>query len=104
MFLIVGVNPEEKSWAPVVFFGLLFLVAFGNMSWGLLALYRHHVGEEGVLRCRRRLLEQASLFGGFCTALVLLEYFRSLVWWTAGLALAFFFLIELSLRQALRKK
>ncbi|MBP6889148.1 MAG: hypothetical protein KBC83_00400 [Candidatus Moranbacteria bacterium] len=104
MFLITGVNPEEKPWAPVVFFVLLFLAVFGSVALGLLMLYRHYVGEAGVLQCRRRLMEQACLFGGLCTTLVLLEYFRSLVWWTAGLVLAFFFLIELSLRQALRKK
>ncbi len=102
--LILGVNPEEKSWAPVVFFVSLYLAVFGNVAWGLLALYRRHVGEAGVLWCRRRLLEQAGLLGGLCVTLLFLEYSRALVWWTLGLALVFFFLIELSLRQALRKK
>jgi hypothetical protein len=102
--LILGVNPEEKSWAPVIFFVSLFLVVFGNVAWGFLALYRRHVGEAGVLQCRRRLLEQAGLFGGLCTTLLFLEYARAFVWWTAGLVFVLFLFVELSLRQTLRKK
>ncbi len=102
--LILGVNPEEKPWARALFFISFFLAVSGGVAWGLLPFYRHHVGETGAWQFRRRLAEQAFLFGGLCTALVLLEYFRALVWWTTGLVFVFFFLIELSLRQALRKK
>ena len=104
MSLVLGVNPEEKFWARVFFFVLFFSVMFGSAAWGLLVLYRRHVGETEVWRCRRRLLEQALLFGGLCTSLLLLEYFRAFVWWTAGFILALFFLIELSFRQILKKK
>ncbi len=102
MSLILGVNPEEKPWARVLFFVVFFLATSGGAAWGLLSYYRRHVDEAGVWR--RRLLEQAFLSGGLCTSLVSLEYFRALVWWTAGLVLAFFFLIELSLRQVSKKQ
>lgn len=102
MSLILGVNPEEKPWARVLFFVAFFWVTSSGTAWGLLSYYRRHVDESGVWR--RRLLEQALLFGGLCTSLVSLEYFRALVWWTAGLVLAFFFLIELSLRQVSKKQ
>lgn len=104
IMLVLGVNPEEKPWALVIFFVLLFLVVSGGLAWVLLVLYRRHVGESGVLRCRRRLIEQSCLCGALCTTFVVLEYYRALVWWTAGLVFVFFFLVELSLRQALRKK
>lgn len=104
LLLILGVNPEGKPWAPAIFLVFLFLTVFGTAAWGLLALYRRLVGEERTRECRRRLMEQAGLLASLSTTLVSLEYVRALVWWSAGLAIVFFFLMELSLRQALRKK
>ncbi|MBP7811274.1 MAG: hypothetical protein KA054_00300 [Candidatus Moranbacteria bacterium] len=101
--LVLGVNPEEKPWARVLFFVSFFLTMSGGAAWGLLTFYRRYVSEAEAWHYRR-LLEQASLFGGLCTSLLLLEYFRAFVWWTVGLVLVFFFLIELSCRQGLKGK
>ncbi|MDQ5976348.1 MAG: hypothetical protein QG664_261 [Patescibacteria group bacterium] len=103
MSLVLGVNPEEKPWAQALFFVSFFLAMSGGAAWGLLASYRRHADKTGAWRYRR-LLEQAFLFGGLCTSLLLLGYFRAFVWWTAGLVLVFFFLIELSCRQSLKRK
>lgn len=97
--LILMADPEQIAFAPAVFFSMWFLVGSSAAAWGLLVLYRHFVGEEGVMRFRRRLLEQALLIGVLSTMIAALKYIRAFEWWTVGLAIALVLLIEFSLRR-----
>lgn len=97
--LILFMDPESVSWSAFLFLGLGFLAVSSLAAWGLEVLYRRFLGEEGVLRFWRRLLQQAILCGVLMTIWMTLVYFRAFEWWTAGLGFVLILLIELTLRK-----
>lgn len=97
--LVLLVDPEGKWWAPWLFFGSSWLVLSGAASWLFLILYRRFIGEASVIGFRWRLIEQSVLVGSTLVIMMFFRYSHMLEWWTVGLGLAFFLLLELTLRK-----